>query len=476
MKNKTESTVKQPSAVEYMRRLEAGEISSVELVEHTLSRIHSVDAALNAVVAENPEQSLAEAKKADGKRQGGESLPLLGLPVTVKDSIDVAGFVCTGGSYAREHHRPEDSTVAARLRAAGAIFIAKTNCPEYSSSYETDNAIFGPTRHPANLEHTPGGSTGGEAALLAADATIVGIGLDGGGSIRVPTHYCGTVGIRPTVGRVPDTGSWPETRDTGYRDLMCIGPMARYVEDLSLILPVLSGPDWLDPYAVPATLGKAEDVDPGSLRAGYYDFDGTVEVSKETKLAVAAAAEALAECGVSISRVTPPDLSEATTIFFSLAGADGGIRTRQDLVGADGRHHKQFQALLEGFGEAMPLSDFFDLQGRFFQLRSTLRKFLTAYDVIICPVTTGPAPRHMQTPYGIPQEEYFQYAAFNYVHAYAVAGLPVVVVPAGEQDGLPVGVQIVAQAWREHVALAAAEIVERALGGFVPRTTGLDKS
>ena len=214
-----------PSALKYLKQLESGQLSSLDLVKQTLDRIHAVDDKLNAVVAENTDLVLTQAKKADDKRAQGESLPLLGLPITVKDSINVEGFVCTGGSFARENYKPKDSSVAARLRAAGAILIAKTNCPEYSSSYETENAIFGRTNHPANLDHTPGGSTGGEAALLGADATLVGIGLDGGGSIRVPSHYCGIVGIRPTVGRVPDTGSWPETRDTGYRDLMCIGPM-----------------------------------------------------------------------------------------------------------------------------------------------------------------------------------------------------------------------------------------------------------
>jgi amidase len=471
--NTSSSPEKLPSACEYLEQLNKKDMSSVELVEQTLSRIHSVNNKLNAIVAENPEQSIAEAKEADNKRQQGQKLPLLGLPVTIKDSIDVNGFVCTGGSFARENYRPKDSTVAARLRAAGAILIAKTNCPEYSSSYETDNAIFGRTNHPANLEHTPGGSTGGEGALLAADATLVGIGLDGGGSIRVPSHYCGTVGIRPTVGRVPDTGSWPETRDTGYRDLMCIGPMARYVEDLSLILPIISGPDWIDPYAVPAPLGNVEDVDIKNLRVAYYDYDGTIAVSDETSIAVETAVKALEKNGASVTKVTPPDVSEATMVFFSMAGADGGDRTWKDLQGCNGRHHKQFQDLLDGFGEALPLSSFFDLQGKFFEFRTMMRQFIDNYDIVICPVTTGPAPKHMTPPYGVAQEEYLQYAAFNYVHAYAVAGVPVSVVPAGEQDGLPLGVQIVSQAFREHVSLAAASVIERSLGGYQPRTGGL---
>ena len=462
-----------PSALTCLGQLSEKKISSVELVEQTLDRIDAVNDKLNAAVDQDREQSLQQAKKADELRSSGSTLPLLGLPVTVKDSIDVDGFKCTGGSFARENYRPADSTVAARLRAAGAVLIAKTNCPEYSSSYETDNAIFGRCNHPANLDHTPGGSTGGEAALLAADASIVGIGLDGGGSIRVPSHYCGTVGIRPTVGRVPDTGSWPETRDTGYRDLMCIGPMGRYVEDLALLLPVISGPDWIDPYAVPASLGKPEDVDVSSLKVGYYDYDGTVEVSPETRQAVENAVKALEKNGASVESATPPDLGDATLVFFSMAGSDGGDRTWRDLEGCNGRHHEQFQTLLDGFGEAMALPDFFDLQGKFFEFRARMRHFADQYDIIICPVTTGPAPQHMTPPWGIKQEDYMQYAAFNYVHAWAVGGAPVSVVTCGEQDGLPLGVQIVAQAYNEHVSLAAALAIEAELGGFQPQTAGL---
>jgi Asp-tRNA(Asn)/Glu-tRNA(Gln) amidotransferase A subunit family amidase len=233
------------------------------------------------------------------------------------------------------------------------------------------------------------------------------------------------------------------------------------VEDLSLILPIISGPDWIDPYAVPAPLGNAKEVDTKNLHVAYYDYDGTIEVSDETKAAVEAAVKALEKNGARVSRVTPPDLSDATMVFFSMAGSDGGDRTWKDLEGCNGRHHEQFQALLDGFGEAMSLPDFFDLQGRFFRFRAMMRQFISEYDVIICPVTTGPSPKHMTPPQGIPQEEYLQYAAFNYVHAYAVAGVPVAVVPAGEQDGLPLGVQIVSQAFQEHVALAAASVIER---------------
>jgi amidase len=456
--------VKQPSAVELLRQLARRQISAVELMTKTVQRMQTADRALNALVAVNWARSLEEAERADGLRKNGSKLPLLGLPVTVKDSIDVHGFRCTGGSYAREMFVPErDATSVARLRAGGAIIVGKTNVPEYSSSYETDNLLFGRTTHPLDVKRTPGGSSGGEGALLGADASIVGLGLDGGGSIRVPSHYCGTVGIRPTVGRVPDTGSWPRTRATGYRDLMCIGPMARYVEDLILLLPVISGPDWIDPYAVPGPLGDPHTVDVRALRVGFYVHDGLRKVSVETAEAIERAAALFARLGARVIRITPPNLSEATRLFLMCAGADGGDRIRRDLAEAGGKHNRQLQALLAAFGEPMPLADFFDLQDKVFDFRQRYRAFAADHDVLVCPVTTGPAPLHGQPPWGIELDDYDRYEGFNYTHALSLAGMPVVVVPVGTQDGLPIGVQIVSQPYEEHIALAAALALETGL-------------
>ena len=461
---------RRPSAVEWLQRLDAKSVSAEELVQSVIDRIEAVNPSLNAVVALDAEQVIAQARLSDNERASGISRPLQGLPVTVKDSIDVEGMISTGGSYARENYRPDkDATAIARLRAAGAIIVGKTNLPEYSSSYETDNALFGRTNNPFDINRTPGGSSGGEGALLGADASLLGIGADGGGSIRVPSHYCGTVGIRPTVGRVPDTGHWPHTCDTGYRDMMCIGPMARYVEDLALLLPVISGPDWIDPYACGADLADPHSVQLNDLHIGFYTHDGVAKVSPETRAAVIDSAMALEKGGGRVSEVTPPDLTQATSLFFSMIGADGGKRTWRDLEGSEGRHHIQFQTLLDGFGESISLTDYFDLQNQFFQFRSRLRHFLCGYDAILCPVTTGPAPLHMQPPYGIPQEEYYNYAGFNYLHAYAVAGAPSTVVPVAEQEGLPLGVQVVSQPYQEHISLAVAGLLESMMGEYVPR-------
>ncbi len=454
-----------PSAVELLARMQRGELTAEQLVTDVLARIAAVNPRLNAVADMDAEAAMQAARAADARRAAGDQAPLLGLPVTLKDSIDASGLRCTGGSFARAAFRPtRDATVTARLRAAGAIIIAKTNLPEYSSSYETDSALLGRCNHPLDPERTPGGSSGGEGALLGAGASVAGIGIDGGGSIRVPSHYCGTVGLRPTPGRVPDTGTWPVTRETGYRDLMCVGPMARHVSDLHLLLQIIAGPDDIDPYTAPVPLGEPGAVALAGLRVGWFDNDGITPVSAATSAAVNAAATVLAAAGAEVRAADMPDLAAATPLFFALAGADGGTRTRADLQGADGRHHAQFAHLLAGFGAALQLADFFALQRRVFDFRARLRGYMQAhYDVLLAPVTTGPAPRHGEASRGVPQAEYFTYRGFNYSHAFSLAGLPVAVVPAGVEDSLPLGVQVIARPWREDVALAAAACIERSL-------------
>ena len=433
----------QLSAAEWLRRLSAAEISSRELVEHVLERIDELNPRVNAVVARDDDAALAAADAADRARRDGDARPLLGLPVTVKDSIEVAGLPSTSGSFAREGFVPDqDATVVARLRAAGAVVVAKTNVPEYTWSYETENVLHGRTVHPLDPERTCGGSSGGEAALLAIGASIAGVGTDGGGSIRVPSHYCGTAGLRPTAGLVPETGVWPSTRDTGMLDMNAVGPMARTVEDLALLLPVLAGADGVDPFVHDAALAAP----PESLRVGFYG-EGAVE--------------AAAVCFEHAEEVKPPDVPEATELFFALMAADGGEQARRDLAPAGGRHVPQLAALLENLRPlACDAAGFFALVRRMFAFRARVRAFVAPFDVVIAPVTTGPAPPHGCVPGAETPLE--SYDAFNDTHTYSLAGLPVAVVRAGTERGLPVGVQLVANPFHDRVALAAAAAVERA--------------
>ncbi len=453
---------REPSAREWLDRLRRGELSSVELTRDVLERLDGV-AGLNAVVSCDPETALEQARLADGRRAAGGEGGLLGLPITVKDSLGVKGLPSLSGSLARLGHVPRsDATVVSRLREAGAVVVAKTNVPEYTWAYETDNLVTGRTLHPLDPARTPGGSTGGEAALLGAGASIIGIGTDGGGSIRVPSHYCGIVGLRPTAGLVPETGCWPSTRDTGMIDMSTIGPMARAVEDLELLLPLLAGPDGVDPFVGPAPLVDAE-LGKAPLRVGYYLRDGVVCPGPTTCDAVVAAARTLEACGSRVEETTPPDVSSATSIFFGMMAADGGARAREDLAAANGSHTAQMRALLDALeGERLDAAGYFALFRRWASLRAAVRGFVASYDVVLAPVAVGPAPLHGCTP-GT-DEPLESYDVFNLTHTYSVAGLPVAVVPIGVDGGLPIGVQIVANPFHDRVALAVAATLERRRG------------
>jgi Asp-tRNA(Asn)/Glu-tRNA(Gln) amidotransferase A subunit family amidase len=353
--------------------------------------------------------------------------------------------------------------VVRRLREAGAIVVAKTNVPECSSDAETDNALFGRTDNPHDRARTPGGSSGGEAALMGADASLVGIGVDGGCSIRLPSHYCGGVGIRPSAGRVPETGLWPSTRATGMFDLSCIGPMGRYVEDLELLLGVIAGADGVDPLAPPVPVPSFGPTD-APLRVGFYAEDPHTVPTAATIEAVRRAAAAIGDA----EAIEPPPAADANDVVFGAIGADGGAHIKE--VAGDGPHTARFQAFLdEALPREVPSAVEFEAQmRRLFDLRAAIRAHLSPFDVVVCPVAPGPAPFHHLPPAEGEGGEADGYSFLSYASTYSVAGLPVAVVPAGEESGLPIGVQIVARAFRDDVALVAARRVESALGGFRP--------
>jgi Asp-tRNA(Asn)/Glu-tRNA(Gln) amidotransferase A subunit family amidase len=313
---------------------------------------------------------------------------------TIKDTIGVGGLPFRSGSLAREGNvAQEDATVVARLRAAGAVVAAKTAVPEYAWSYETESALQGRTLNAFDPARTSGGSSGGEGALIGRGASIAGLGTDGGGSIRVPSHYNGIVGHRPTAGLVPETGSWPTTRDTGMLDMVCIGPMARSVDDVVLLLSVIAGRDDHDPFV---SVGSPEGrgvVKTSSLRVGFYAQDGVWAASGETEEAVRRAAAALEEAGAAVEEVVPPPLEEASDLFFRMMAADGGARARADLAPAGGRHIDQMLFVLELTKEfAVDATGFFELLGRWADFRSRMRRFVGAYDVVLSPVTPEAAP------------------------------------------------------------------------------------
>ena len=458
----------EPTARELVTQLARGQVSSRELTERYLGRIESVDAVLNAVAHVDPEATLAAADRADRALASGERRPLLGLPLSIKDSIAVAGMPCRSGSWAREGNVPDhDATVVARLREAGALVLCKTAVPEYTWSTETESAIFGRTCNPYDPERTCGGSSGGEAALHAVEASPAGIGSDGLCSIRVPAHFCGTFGHRPTVRLVPETGVWPTTKDTGMLDMSTLGPMGRSVDDLALLLPIIAGPDDVDPLVDHAPIGDHRRVEIPSLRVGFYVDDGVARTTPGTRAAVERAAEVLAGTGAAVEEVSPPPLDDVVDLAFGMMAADGGAQARADLAGADGRHTRQLATLLDDL-RASPLTaeGFFALMRRWIGLRGALRRFVGRHDILVCPVAAGPAPLHGRRPSD--DEELTDYGDFGYSFAFAIAGVPSVVVPAGFERGLPIGVQLVAPAMRDHVALSVGAALEEALADEVP--------
>lgn len=434
-------------------------LSSEEVVQAFLKRIEEVNPKINAVVELVAEAALEKARLADASISSGDALgPLHGVPITLKDSIDTAGVISTGGTLGRVSFVPEqDATVAARLRGAGAILLGKTNTPELTSSYETNNLIFGFTHNPYDTGRTPGGSSGGAGAIVASGGSALDIGSDTGGSIRFPAHCCGIAGIKPTSGRVPRTGHiYPFG---GFMDsFTTLGPMARYVDDLVLTLPVISGPDWRDPFIVPMPPADPGSVDLKSLRVSFHTDNGIASPTSETAQTIRRAAEALADAGARVEETRPDGIEESYDIIHALWVADGGAGDRKLLAKAGTTKHTL--TWLDGL-VSLSMGEFSDLVGRWDTFRSRMIAFLESFDVILSPVNAKPAQPHGEFTDGDPM--------FSYTQTYNLTGWPSAVIRGGASpEDLPIGVQIVARPWREDVALAVARHLEQLLGGFQP--------
>jgi amidase len=446
------------SATDLARAIRAKAISSAEVVQVYLQRIEAVNPHLNAVVQLRAEASLAEARAADAALARGQVLgPLHGVPMTIKDSLDTAGVITTGGTTGRASFVPaQDATVVARLRQAGAILLGKTNTPELTLWGETDNLVYGRTNNPYDLTRTPGGSSGGAAAIIAAGGSPLDIGSDTRGSIRLPAHFNGIAGIKPTSGRVPRTGHIIPWGLGAVDALTQLGPLARSVEDLGLILPIIAGVDWCDPAIVPMPLGDPQAVSLQGLRVARYTDNGLLAPTSETVAAVQRAATALTEAGAHVHDDRPPLLERAEALYNALSDADGRAWVRRLLqqAGTTAVHPRLQQRLEEA--RPLPVGDFTALLEEVDRCRSALLTFLHAYDLILCPVCSFPAPPHGTT-LSIP----------SYTGVYNLTGWPGAVARGGTSpEGLPIGVQLVARPWREDVALAVAQYLEGALGGW----------
>jgi len=452
------------SATELASAIRAKEVSSVDVVDAYLQRIEEVNPRLNAVVQINGNNARALARKADADlAKGHVKGPLHGVPITIKDNIEVAGMICTGGTKGRTSFMPKhDATIAARMRAAGAIILGKTNMPELGLAFETDNLVYGCTNNPYDPSCTPGGSSGGEAAIIAAGGSALGLGNDMGGSIRLPAHFCGITGLKPTSGRVPSTGTFPWP-DSWLDVLWQNGPIARFVNDLIITLPIIAGPDWRDHMVVPMPLGKPDKVDLKTLRIAFYTDNGIMPSTTETVATIKKAVDTLSDAYLSVKKDVPKGIDQSFEIFLGLGAADGGVTVNKLLkkIGT-AEMHPWLRALLDFYHSySMTTPEFSSLMLKWTRFRNTMLSFMEKYDGIICPACAFPAQPHGTT---LSSEKV---PAFSYTMTYNLTGWPSVVVRGGTSpDGLPIGIQIVARPWREDIALAIAKHIETELGGW----------
>jgi amidase len=440
------------------------EVSSVGVVEAFLRRIEEINPNLNAVVQLNRQGALTAARIADDRVHRRNRLgPLHGVPMTVKDSFDTAGMISTAGTLGRKTFVPaRDATAVARLRNAGAIVLGKTNCSELTLSYETDNLVYGRTNNPYDLTRTSGGSSGGAAAILAASGSPLDLGSDTGGSIRVPSHFCGTAGLKPTSGRVPRTGHIISSEGV-FQFFTQVGPMARYVEDLALVLPILVGPDWRDPFIVSTPIRESALINLDRLRIAAYADNGIYPASKDTVRVISDAESALTKSGCSVVQARPEELGQVYALGNKLWRLAGGSTVRRLLAAAGTKTVSEPLRPWLKPATSAPADEWTELLEQLDRSRGKMLSFFENHDAIICPPCAFTAPKH-----GATLKEDLD-AAFSYSEVYNYVGWPAVVVRGGTSaEGLPIGVQIVAPPWREDVALAIARVLESELGGWHP--------
>jgi len=403
-------------------------LSSVEVVRAHLEHIHTVNPRLNAVVFATAESAIKEARAADRRNKPKAVLgPLHGVPFTAKDIFNTAGLPTTAGVRMPRSRIPDhDATVVARMRRAGAILIGKTNCPPGGSDEDGWSPTRGGTRNPYDVSRSPGGTSSGEAAIIAAGGSPLGLGSDSGGSIRVPAHYCGVTALKPTAGLIPVTGAYGLAG--GMTDIRSqVGPMARYVSDLRIALRVLAGPDGIDSGVVPVKAWRATRLD--GLRVAWYAEDGMARPTPAIAAAVKAAARALAAAGCSVAEERPPALGEAYQVTLAYWG----------------RKHMNHDRLYQ----------------RWDAFRTSFLKFMSRFDLVLSPVAPNVAPLIREKPVGDHQ--------LSYTVPYSLSGNPCVVVRAGTSpENMPIGVQVVAANWHDGTALRAARAIERRLGGWRP--------
>ncbi len=461
--------VTQQSAVELVALLQESKISPLELADEYIAQIERINPSLNALVDFDPERIRQQTLAVQRSRQPRG--PLFGLPVTVKASISVAGHRCEIGSLINQGNVPtEDATVVARLRGAGANILGITNSPEFLMAYETDNRLYGRTNNPWNLDYTPGGSSGGESAAIAAGMSAGGLGSDSGGSVRIPAHFTGICSLKPTPGRIPGIGHLPGCVGP-FSILGSIGLMARTMDDVALLFRVLSGQDAADPVSPPVPQRQITLTDIKPLRIGYFEDDGLTPVTPETRQAVQAAARALQEQGLDVRPFRPKALEQARKLWWTFFVRCGAMFVDSLVKGREADLSPTLQGFLRIAHAEPPLTadELLNAWAECDVIRGKLLQQMQEFPVLLCPACSIPAFRHGERKWKVEGQEVEYLDVMRYTQWFNLLAAPAAVVPAGRSpEGLPIGVQIIARPFEDEVALAVASAVDHEFGFAAP--------
>jgi Asp-tRNA(Asn)/Glu-tRNA(Gln) amidotransferase A subunit family amidase len=452
-------------AVRQLELLRAREISVIELADAHIGQIERLNPKLNVFADFDAERVRRQARSMDESREVHG--PLHGLPVTVKSSIAKAGYRCEIGSLLHKGDVPrEDAVVVARLRAAGALILGTTNCPELLMAYETANLLHGATRNPWDLDRSPGGSSGGESAAIAAGLSAAGLGSDSGGSVRQPAHFTGICALKPTPGRIPAGGHLPPNVGP-FSILGAIGPMARTIADTTLLFRTLSGQDPHDPASPPVALRSPSLDELRGNAIGFFEDDGLVPVTAESRAAVNAAAQALRDAGFRVEPFRPRTLEQLRKLWWTFFVQCGAMFYESEIRGKRERLSPIFLEFLS-IAESVPPLNATQLLFAWAELdllRARTLEEMSTYPILLCPVASIPAFRHGERSWVIDGETVAYLDAVRHAQWFNALAAPAAVVPVGRSaEGLPIGVQIVARPFEDEVALGVAAVVDAAFG------------
>jgi len=447
------------------REIRSKNVSPIEILELHLKRIEALQSKLNTFVYLNAEGAREQARTAENVvTSGAQPGPLHGVPLSIKSCIDVAGWPCPAGSLLRKDYiSKEDAPLISRLKAAGAILLGNTNTPEFLMAYETNNLTHGKTSNPWNFAYSAGGSSGGEAAAIASGCSAGGVGSDGGGSIRVPAHFCGICGLKPTPGRIPATGHFPPGVGA-FSWIGVVGPMARTIADVRLLFEVMAGPDAGDALSAPVPVRTHRDSELRGLRVGILESDALGAATPESRAAVERAAKLLSDRGFIIEPFLLNGLDRALELWWFFFGPVIGNLFQRSIAG----HEDQISPMLREYlayatsGNPIPLDQFMKACADRDLLRADILRQMQDTPILLSPVSTGPAFRHGEGNY-LPGTGYRDTMRFS--QWLNLTGFPGASVPIGHsKEGLPIGVQVIGRPFEDELVLAIAESIEQSRG------------